>query len=63
MRIGPGQIRELLPRLDAARFSREAFAQTGISVVRKAIPPETVREWQAAWLEFIDGMKTAGAEA
>jgi hypothetical protein len=63
MRVGPGQIRELLPRLDAERFSREVFAQTGIFVVRKAIPPEIVREWQAAWLEFIDEMKTAGGRS
>jgi hypothetical protein len=51
-RISPDKIRELLPKLDSDAFSPEVFACTGIFVIRKTIPPETIHEWQSEWESF-----------
>ena len=53
-RIGQRALRALLPDLDAAAFSAEAFHAAGVFVVRNAIPAETIAAWQAAWRDFCD---------
>lgn len=59
-RIGMSKIRELLPQIDSARFSPEVFEQMGIFVVRRAIPAETLKVWEAAWDQFYKAEFSSG---
>lgn len=59
-RIGPDKIQELLPLLDSEVFSPEIFDLTGIFVVRKAIPEDTIRTWQAEWEKFYASVSVTG---
>jgi hypothetical protein len=59
-RIGPEKIRQLLPYLDSEVFSRAVFDQTGIFVVRKAIPQDIISTWQSEWNEFYKSQLSSG---
>lgn len=59
-RIAPDHLRPLLPLLDSPEFSREVFVQTGVFIIRNAIPAETLRGWQSAWQKFAADLKVAG---
>lgn len=59
-RLSIEKIRQLLPQADSEVFSPDVFAQTGIFVIRKAIPNETMRLWLAAWEEFYTELMVKG---
>lgn len=59
-RIGPDKLRALLPKLDSEVFSKEVFDLTGIFIIRKAIPADTMRLWQAEWEKFYNSELSAG---
>jgi len=50
--VGPAKLRELLPQLDSKVFSPKVFDQTGVFVIRQAVPEQTMRVWQAEWENF-----------
>jgi hypothetical protein len=58
-RVGPETLHKLLPRLDSHDFSPDVFEKTGIFVIRRAIPPETIALWQTAWQEFYESGLTS----
>lgn len=51
-RIGVSGLNALLPRIDSDFFDHEVFAQTGLFVVRRAIPANDLLPLRAAWDEF-----------
>jgi Phytanoyl-CoA dioxygenase (PhyH) len=50
--IPAGRIRGLVSQLDSTEFSVDIYKQTGVFVVRKAIPARWIGAWQEAWREF-----------
>lgn len=51
----PGlQDRDLLQRISGDRFMPEVFRETGVFVVRNAIAPELLAQWQQEWNGFYD---------
>ncbi len=59
-RIAAGEIRKLLPLLDSATFSNDVFAATGIFVIRQVISAPILHEWQLAWAQFTERLRTEG---
>lgn len=45
-------LRSLLPGIDSGRFDLQLFDETGVLVVRKAVPPSIVRKAREDWDRF-----------
>jgi hypothetical protein len=58
--VGKERIRELLPQADGPVFDAEVFAQTGVFIIRNALPMADVAVWQDAWSDFYEGSLSSG---
>lgn len=59
-RIGVAGLNALLPRIDSSVFDPEVFAQTGLFVIRQAIPAAELALWRAEWDAFYATELAAG---
>lgn len=50
--IQPDAIRPLLPLLDSDRLDKGVLDRAGIFILRRAIPPDVIKELRAAWNSF-----------
>jgi hypothetical protein len=60
-KIGVPAITELLPRIEGKAFAPDVFAQSGLFIVRQAIPPAQLEEWRCAWDSFYTAELAGGA--
>jgi hypothetical protein len=59
-RIGVTGLNALLPSIDSAFFDPEVFAQTGLFVIRQAIPADELEQWRTEWDTFYATELAAG---
>lgn len=59
-RIGVSGLNALRPRIDSASFDPEVFKQTGLFVIRQAIPAAELALWRAEWDTFYANELAAG---
>ncbi|HTH94757.1 MAG TPA: phytanoyl-CoA dioxygenase family protein [Rhodocyclaceae bacterium] len=50
----PASVEKVLGRIDSTVFDLEVFRTAGVFVLRGALPPQVVLEWQKTWQHFYD---------
>ncbi|MEH1777611.1 MAG: phytanoyl-CoA dioxygenase family protein [Nostoc sp.] len=50
----PAFIKELVDKIESTKFNKSVFEQTGIFIIKNAIPPALIKEWKEEWNNFYE---------
>ncbi|MEO7044365.1 MAG: phytanoyl-CoA dioxygenase family protein [Ferruginibacter sp.] len=48
----PAFVATFIDKMDSASFDKGIFDKTGLFIIRKAIPNDTIQEWKEEWVKF-----------
>jgi hypothetical protein len=50
----PALMESLIPKIEGAKFDKSVFDQTGLFIMRNALPKNLIQEWKSDWDEFYE---------
>ena len=60
--LPPDKIRSLLPKIDNKELDVELYRQTGLFILREALPLSIIKNWQSAWSDFYASIVAKGRQ-
>jgi hypothetical protein len=57
---GPALVATLIDKIDSTKFDKEVFDQTGVFIIRNALPKGVVEQWKEEWDAFYRKLPASG---